>query len=137
MLLGDACVFHAAPFPLGSVVLVELFLVGFVVPWRGLGLWWSRVVGWRCAVVRRGLWWDVRLGCGGGGWCVEGWGWGGGVWLWLWVIVVESDADSDLTFVVHEVDDVVVVVVGGDVVLDVSFPPNDRPCVSSSHEVGV
>ena len=62
---------------------------------------------------------------------------GGDVWLWLWVVVVESDVDSDLTFIVHEVDDVVVVVVGGDVVVDVSFPLHDRPCVSSSHEVGV
>ena len=44
MELWDACVFHAASFSLGSVVLVELFLVGVVVPWRGLGLWWDRVV---------------------------------------------------------------------------------------------
>ena len=72
MLLGDACVFHAASFPLGSVVLVELFLVGVVVPWRGLGLWWDRVVSWRCAVMRGGLllWWNVGPGCGGSARCV-------------------------------------------------------------------
>ena len=62
---------------------------------------------------------------------------GGDVWLWLWVVVVESDVDSDLPFIVHEVDDVVVVVVGGDVVVDVSFPLDDGPRVSSSHGVGV
>ena len=45
MLLGDACVFHAASFSLGSVVLVKLLLVGVIVPWRGLGLWWDRGVG--------------------------------------------------------------------------------------------
>ena len=62
---------------------------------------------------------------------------GGDVWLWLWVVVVESDVDSDLTFIVHQVDDVVVVVVGGDVVVNAPFPLNDRVCVSTSNEVGV
>ena len=50
---------------------------------------------------------------------------------------MESDADSSFTFVVQEVDDVVVVVVGGDVVVNVLFPLNDRVCVSTSNEVGV
>ena len=62
---------------------------------------------------------------------------GGGIWLQLWVVFVESDVDSDLAIIVHEVDDVVVVVVGGDVAVDVSFPLDDRPRVSSSHGVGV
>ena len=45
--LGDACVFLVVPFPLGSVMLMELFLVGVVIPWRGLGLWWDRSLGQR------------------------------------------------------------------------------------------
>ena len=57
--------------------------------------------------------------------------------LWRCAVFVKSLLDSSFTFVVKEVDDVVVVVVGGDVVVDVSFPLDDRPCVSSSHEVGV
>ena len=62
---------------------------------------------------------------------------GGDVWLWLWVVVVESDVDSDLNFIVHEVGDVVVIVVGGDVVVDVSFSLDDGPRVSSAHGVVV
>ena len=50
---------------------------------------------------------------------------------------MESDADSSFTFVIQEVDDVVVVVVGGDVVVNVPFPLNERAYVSTSHEVCV
>ena len=50
---------------------------------------------------------------------------------------MESDLDSSFTFVVKEVDDVVVVVVCSDVVVDVPFPLYDGSSVSASNEVGV
>ena len=88
MLLGNACVFHAA-----SVKMVRLYLLGGVVPWGGgLGLWWGRSVRCRSAVVQSGLllWWTVRPSCVESGKRAGGRGGEGDLWLCLRVVVGES-----------------------------------------------
>jgi hypothetical protein len=79
-----------------------------------------------CAGVVQGgllLWWTVRLICVESGRRAGGRGCEGDLRLCLGVVVGESKVDPNLAFVVHNVGDVVVVVVGGDIVVDVSFPP--------------
>ncbi len=56
--------------------------------------------------------------------------------LRLGVVVGESKVDSNLGFVVHNAGDVVIVVVGGDIVVDVSFPLDGGPRDSPSFPVG-